>query len=68
MVFEKRVKILKEMHNLFLNSNDENLYLTWIEGGVPDEPSKENYETIAIDSNYFYDVVMFGIKLIHNID
>ena len=42
-----RVAQLKAMHDGMLNVNDEELYMTWIALGVPDEPTEDDFEWIA---------------------
>lgn len=44
-----RVKILKEMHSYIIDLGDEDTYECWLVGPVPDEPSDEDFETIATD-------------------
>jgi len=58
---DTRMKILKEMNQYIINMGDENVWLTWIELGVPDEPTKEDYFSIADDEeDWKYTCGLFG--------
>ena len=46
---DTRMKILKEMNQYIINMGDEDVWLVWIELGVPDEPTLEDYFSIAND-------------------
>ena len=61
---ETRITQVKAMHKLMLNANDENIYMTWIMTGVPDEPMEEDFEYIAEDDQAYNDCVDLFIKLI----
>lgn len=50
-----RVEQLKAMHSLMQNANDEEIYMSWITLGVPDEPIEEDFESIAEDDEYYND-------------
>lgn len=50
-----RVEQLKAMHSLMQNANDEEIYMSWITLGVPDEPIEEEFESIAEDDEYYND-------------
>ena len=50
---KSRVKILKEMHNYIIDLGDEDAYDWWLTGPVPDEPSDEDFETIATDDKFW---------------
>lgn len=43
-----RIRKLKAMHEMVLNIDDENYYMTWIYT-VPDEPTEEDFIDIAED-------------------
>lgn len=48
-----RVAQLKAMHELMLNVNDEEIYMTWIMGWIPDEPIEDDFIDCAKnDDNY----------------
>lgn len=54
-IVEERRDQLKTMHKFMTNSNDENLYMQWIAGGVPDCPSEDDFENIADDEELYTD-------------
>lgn len=49
---EERIALLKVMHEVMKNSNDEDIYCAWIYV-VPDEPSESDFESIAEDDEVF---------------
>lgn len=59
-----RMSQLKAMHEVMINANDENIYMSWITCGVPDCPSDDDYEFIAEDDENYNEVVDLFIKLI----
>lgn len=63
-VFFTRVAQLKAMHELMRNANDEEIYMTWIVAGVPDEPREEDFEDIAADDDMYNECFDLFIKLI----
>ena len=49
---DARITQLKAMHQLMLEANDESIYMSWIYL-MPDCPSEEDFESIAIsDEDY----------------
>lgn len=48
---KSRVKILEGMHNYIIDLGDEEVYDWWLVGPVPDEPSDEDFETIATNDD-----------------
>ena len=50
-----RIEQLKAMHSLMQNANDEEIYMSWITLGVPDEPIEEDFESIAEDDESYND-------------
>lgn len=44
---EETIEFLKAMHCIIKCLSDEGAYYTWIRGYVPDEPTEEDFETIA---------------------
>ena len=52
--FKARTGQLKAMHELMLNANDEEIYMSWITW-MPDEPSDEDIEYIAMDDEEYND-------------
>ena len=61
---ESRVKQLKAMHEVMINANNENIYMSWISCGVPDCPQEDDYEFIAEDDENYNDIVDLFIELI----
>jgi hypothetical protein len=56
-----RIGFLKDMHNYILNMGDEDIYETWIEDGIPDEPDDEIFEFIASDDDEWREIcILFG--------
>lgn len=58
-----RINQLKAMHDLMLEANDENIYMTWIYL-MPDEPSEEDFEYIAMDDEQYNECFDLFVKLI----
>ena len=58
---EIRIQLAKEMNQYILNLGDEEIWLHWIELGVPDAPSEEDYEFIAENDDEWVDLCeLFG--------
>lgn len=55
-VREKRITLLKAMHLIMLNMNDERAYHTWIISCIPDEPAEADFINTADDDDFFNDV------------
>ena len=60
---ERRIKYLKKMHQRIIDIGDEDLYATWIELGVPDEPSEDDFRFIASEIELYYDIVELFVRL-----
>ena len=58
-----RVKQLKAMHELMLNANDEEIYMSWI-CIMPDEPSEEDFVDIALDDEQYNECFDTFVRLI----
>ena len=58
-----RIQQLKAMHELMCLANDENIYMTWIYL-MPDCPSQEDFESIAIDDEQYCECCDLFVKLI----
>lgn len=54
---EERTEVLRSMHYLISELNNENAYLEWISVAVPDCPSDDDYEFIAEDEDCFVTTV-----------
>lgn len=60
---DARISQLKAMHQLMLEANDEGIYMTWIYL-MPDCPSEEDFESIAIDDEQYNECFDLFVKLI----
>ena len=60
---EARINQLKAMHQLMLEANDENIYMTWIYL-MPDCPREEDFEDIAISDEQYNECFDLFVKLI----
>ena len=58
-----RMAQLKAMHEVILNANNENIYMSWIIT-VPDCPQDDDFEFIAEDDDNYNEVVDLFIKLV----
>ena len=58
---ERKIELLKDMHNYILDMGDDFVYDIWIRDGVPDEPDDEIFEFIASNDNDWCEVCeLFG--------
>ena len=62
-VRDARIHQLKAMHDLMCEANDEGIYMTWIYL-MPDCPSEEDFEYIAIDDEQYNECFDLFVKLI----
>lgn len=60
---DARITQLKAMHTLMLEANDENIYMSWIYL-MPDCPSEEDFESIALDDEQYNECFDKFVKLI----
>lgn len=63
-----RIEQLKAMHSLMMNTNDEEIYMTWIALGVPDCPREDDFEDIAEDDESYNECFDLFIRLIADKD
>ena len=61
--FKARMNQLKAMHELMLNVNDEDIYMSWI-NLMPDEPSEEDFKDMALDDEQYNECFDLFIELI----
>ena len=54
---ELRIKFLWDFHKYIIELGDEDIYLAWIEEGVPDEPDDDIMKWIAEDDEQWVDTV-----------
>ncbi len=58
---ERRIELLKRMHNYIIDMGDDLVYDIWIRDGVPDEPDNEIFEFIASNDDEWTEVcILFG--------
>ena len=60
----KRIEILKGLHEYFIEFGNEDMYCDWIECGVPDEPSEEDYNYIAENDDEFFEVLFHAEEVL----
>lgn len=60
---DARITQLKAMHNLMCEANDEGIYMSWIYL-MPDCPSEEDFDSIAIDDEQYNECFDLFVKLI----
>ena len=60
---DARITQLKAMHTLMLEANDEGIYMSWIYL-MPDCPSEEDFESIAIDDEQYNECFDKFVRLI----
>ncbi|MGE4353512.1 MAG: hypothetical protein AB7D36_05460 [Oscillospiraceae bacterium] len=58
-----RADQLQAMHEVIRCANDENIYMAWIPL-VPDEPSREDFESIAENTEAYNEVIDLFIYLV----
>ena len=66
--YKARMTQLKAMHTLMCEANDESIYMSWAMGGVPDCPSEDDFESIALDAEMYNEVFDLFVKLIQDKD
>lgn len=59
---DSRTKLLKTLHEIIMNMNDENAYMTWIYI-VPDGATEEDFIDMACDDKFFEEVLDLFVKL-----
>ena len=58
-----RINFLWDFHKYIIELGDEEIYLAWIEEGVPDEPDNYTMREIAEDDEQWVDVVKVFSRL-----
>lgn len=61
---EIRYRQLKAMHKVIQETNDGNIYFSWVTIGVPDCPTDMDFYYIARNKEEYNEVVDLFIKLI----
>lgn len=61
---ERKIELLKDMHNYILDMGDDLVYDIWIRDGVPDEPDDEIFEFIASNDDDWREVCELFGKLV----
>lgn len=62
---EVRVQIVRRMDEMVRNFNDEELIMTWLMLGCPDESTEEDYEWFAEDEQEYLDLIKLFSRLFH---
>ena len=52
-----RINFLWDFHKYIIELGDEEIYLAWIEEGIPDEPSDDDMKEIAEDDTLWVETV-----------
>lgn len=60
---ELRINFLWDFHKYIIELGDEDIYLVWIEEGIPDEPDEDIMREIAVDNEQWDEVVKVFSKL-----
>ena len=61
---ERKIELLKNMHNYIIEMGDDFIYDIWIRDGVPDEPDDEIFEFIASNDDEWREVCELFGKLV----
>lgn len=61
---DTRIRQLKAMHELMCLANDESIAMAWLQGGVPDSPTDDDYNFIANDDSAYTDCFNLFTSLI----
>ena len=67
-IMTSRIAQLRAMHAIMFLSNDKNLYYDWATYGVPDCPTDDDFEYIAVDNDLYNEVFDVFVNLISNKD
>lgn len=59
---KSRVELLERLHEVIRNMNHENAYMNWITF-VPDEPSTDDFVSIAEDETDFNDTLTLFMRI-----
>jgi len=60
---EKRVKVLKELNDLILDTGDEDIFERWFMIGIPDGATEDDYREIANYIDSFREILDSFIKI-----
>lgn len=63
---KNRIEALRAMEQLMILSNDEDLYMIWVQEGIPDCPSDDDFEYIAEDDEEYDRILDLFIDLIRD--
>ena len=58
-----RIEQLRCMHEMMIQSNDEEIYMEWIEF-FPDNPNESDYDILAEEDEAFNEIFDLFLKLI----
>lgn len=62
-IIKLRIQFLWDFHKYIIELGDEDIYLAWIEEGVPDEPDDDIMREIAEDDDAWVDIVKVFSRL-----
>ena len=62
MEFEKRLAMVKLMHETMMSMNNENAYMAWIYE-MPDCPNEDDFEWFAEDEDMYIKLYLYFMKL-----
>lgn len=62
-IIKLRINFLWDFHKYIIELGDEEIYLAWIEEGVPDEPDEDIMREIAEDDEQWVDTVKVFSRL-----
>lgn len=65
ITLESRVAALRLCHEEIIDLEDEEAYEWWIAMGVPDEPTKDDFEYIARNDEEYEDTLKLAKKIIY---
>lgn len=65
ITLESRVAALQLCHNEIIDLGDEEAYEWWIAMGVPDEPSKDDFEWIAKNDDEYEETLQLYKKIMY---
>ena len=65
ITLENRVAALRAYHEEIIDLGDEEAYEWWIAMGVPDEPSKEDFEYIARNEKEYEETLQLAKRIIY---
>ena len=62
----ERANQLRWMNNIMRSSNDEEITMAWLAGGVPDDATDEEFEDFAKDDDTYNTICDCFVRLIQH--